>query len=234
MTFKWRETRLWVIGKKIVPGLCIAFTLIILVIVLTPISFYLAKPLLMDPDLQKTDLIAVLGGGAYRNGILSSASNERLIRGLLLYKEGYAPKILFSGGTISSRSKKIVHTLVKTADSSGINGVEAESMGRIVRNLGIPEKDIAIDAESTQTYGNLKAVKDYMDANGLRSCLITTSPTHMHRSYLVAKKLGMDCHPAPVQDYTQYINGFVGRLDLAAAVMWEYAGLLLYILYGYI
>ena len=50
-----------------------------IVIMFTPLANYMARPLIVDMELRSVDLVAVLGGGAYRNGILSGASNERLI-----------------------------------------------------------------------------------------------------------------------------------------------------------
>ncbi len=210
------------------------FTAAFLVIMFTPLSNYMAKPLTMGPELKKADLIAVLGGGAFPNGVLGGASNERLIHGMLLYREGYAPEIIFSGGTIRKTSKKVLHTILKSEDAGEMDVIEAGIMREVSTKLGIPEEDTSADPSSTNTHGNLERISEYMEARGLETCLIVTSPTHMYRSFMVSEKLGMDCYPAPVSDYTEFIDSALGRLVLFRAVMWEYAGLLLYKLYGYI
>jgi uncharacterized SAM-binding protein YcdF (DUF218 family) len=222
--------RLWALFRAV----SVVFTITVLIIMFTPLSNYMARTLIVAPEFKKTDLIAVLGGGAYVNGVLGGASNERLIQGMILYREGYAPEIIFSGGTIIKPSKKVLHTILKSEDTSLIDVVEAAIMKDVSLKLGIPEQDVAVDAASTHTYGNIKGIKDYMAARGLKTCLIVTSPTHMYRSYRVTQKLGLDCYPAPVRDYTWHISSAVGRLGLFRAVLWEYAGLVVYRFYGYI
>jgi uncharacterized SAM-binding protein YcdF (DUF218 family) len=153
---------------------------------------------------------------------------------MILYREGYAPEMIFSGGSILKLSKKVLHTLSKSEDTSTMDVVEAAIMKEVSLKLGIPKQDVALDAASTHTYGNIRGLMDYMAERGLKTCLIVTSPTHMYRSYSVTQKLGLDCYPAPVRDYTRYINSVVGRLGLFRAVLWEYAGIFLYKFYGYI
>lgn len=210
------------------------FTAGALFIMYTPVSNMMARPLVMEPEIQKAGIIAVLGGGAYKNGALGQASNERLLSGMLLYREGLAPKIIFSGGSILEPSKKIMHTVMRSDAAGDMGAVEARLMEETALSLGIPVKDCAVDAGSTNTYENLKNVKGYMAENGLETCLIVTSPTHMRRSALVARKLGMNFHPAPVTDYTRYRTSALERLNLFHEAMWEYAGLVLYKVYGYI
>ena len=211
-----------------------AFTVIILVVMFTPLANRLAGVLVIEPELEKADVIVVLGGGAYNQEALGGASSERLIRGLLLYKKGYASKILFAGGTIAGTASKIIHTLMGSEGTVRFDAVEAAMMGQIALDIGVPEDDVIIDAESTHTYGNLVVVKRIMDERGLKKCLLVTSPTHMYRSMRVAERLGLDCIPAPVEDYTRDVRLSTERLALMRAVLWEFAGLALYRIYGYI
>src|SRR3989304_6569333 len=96
----------WVDGlKTIFFGLCAIFTLTVFVFMFTPLANVLARPLVMEPDVKKSDLIIVMGGGAYPNGGLGEASGGRFLTGLLLYKEGLAPRLFFAGGSISDVSK---------------------------------------------------------------------------------------------------------------------------------
>jgi uncharacterized SAM-binding protein YcdF (DUF218 family) len=210
------------------------FTVTAIIIMYTPISNYMAMPLIVPPEVKKTDLIAVLGGGAYPNGVLGGGSNERLIQGMLLYREGYAPEIIFSGGTIISPSEKVLHTITKSGDTGKIDVVESAIMEDVSLKLGIPDEDVSAEKSSTHTYGNLVGVRDYMERKGFKTCLIVTSPTHTYRSFRVAKKLGLDCYIASVDDYSWYRKTAIGRAGLFREVMWEYAGLFLYRLHGYI
>lgn len=220
---------------RLIKWFSILFTASALIIMFTPVSNLVASRLVVPEELKRSDLIVVLGGGAYRNGLLGHASEERLIRGLLLYRDGYAPKVLFSGGTLLKPSAKIFHTVFgSNAAEDGSKVIESKLMVGIAVKLGLPEKAFAADTLSNNTYENLKETKKFMEANGLKSCLIVTSPTHMTRAAFVAKKLGLDFHPAPVRDYTGYRTTAAERVSLFREAAWEYLALLLYGAYGYI
>lgn len=122
-----------------------------------------------------------------------------------------------------------------TGSASGLmDSVEAAVMEKTAKGLGIPEADMAVDAYSTNTYENLVDVKEYMEKNGLRSCLLVTSPAHMLRASLVARKLGLECSPAPVGDYTRLRRSGIDRIALAREAAHEYAGILFYRIKGYL
>lgn len=218
----------------IIKWFCFVFTAIALFIIYTPIANVMARPLVVKESLGKADIIVVLGGGAFKNNVLAAASNERLIRGLLLYKEGWASRIMFTGGAIESKAAKIVHTLTRSTDKGVIVVSEGGLMGEIALKLVAPEKAVVIDHTSTNTYENLLHAKKYMDENGLKSCIIVTSTIHMQRASLIAKKLGLSYHAAPIKDYTMYRVGGLGRINLMDEVLWEYAAIALYRYYGYI
>lgn len=209
-------------------------------IMFTPIANLLARPLVVKETLGKVglpqgaDIIVVLGGGAFKNGVLAGASNERLIRGLLLYKEGWAPRIMFTGGAIESKAAKIAHMLTQSTDKSVIVASEGGLMGDVALRLVVPEKAAVIDPLSTNTYENLLHAKKYMDEKGLKSCIIVTSSLHMKRASLVAEKLGLLYYAAPIKDAARYRTGGLGRINLMDELLWEYAAIALYRFYGYI
>ena len=225
----------WVDGlKTLFFGFCFVFTLAVLAVMFTPLANVLARPLIMEPAIKKSDLIVVMGGGAYPSGVLGKASGERFLTGILLYKEGFGKKVFFAGGTITGTSKKIIHTISKSNERGAMDVVESAIMLDIAKKIGVSEGSIYADVSSTNTYANLLAAKAYMKKNNLKTCLIVTSPTHMYRSWRVSEKLGLYCGPAPVKDYTGYANSAIDRLELAWKVFWEYAALELYRAYGYI
>jgi len=209
------------------------FTLGMLLVMYTPLSNWLARPLVVEEGLRKADLIVVLGGGSYRNS-LTGASSERLLRGLILYREGYAPRIIFSGGAPEGLSRKLLHTVLGIKPRAKTQSSEADLMGNAASSLGVPDKDRAIDEAALDTYENLVNVRKYMSESGLKTCLIVTSPTHMRRAELIARKLGLECYPAPISDYTGEMKGPFERLALFKETVWEYGGLAIYRLYGYI
>jgi len=212
-----------------------AFTAVFLIIMFTPVANYAAKTLIVrHPEPGAADIIAVLGGGAYKNGVLGSASSERLIKGLILFKSGNAPRIIFSGGTIIEPSRKFMHTVFKRDRSVAIGIQESEIMRDTALIFGVPDEAAEADPASTNTYENLVNISAYMNDKGLKKCILVTSPTHMLRALLVSKALKLDCDAAPVDDYTAQRSGALDRLSLFREVLWEYAALALYKVYGYI
>lgn len=220
--------------KRLIKGFAVLFTAIFFLAAYTPLANVAARPLILPEQLVKSDVIIVLGGGAYENGVLGAPSNERLLRGLLLYKNSLAPAIIFSGGAITSASTKFIHTITASDDRSAINAPEAAVMYDTAVALGIPKNDMSVDGRSTNTRENLKDVKELMIKNAQKTCLIVTSSTHIMRAMLIAEKLGMDCAPAPVIDTTALRRSAMDRITLFHSVLWEYAGLVLYRVYGYI
>lgn len=223
---------------------CVLFTGFIFLISFTPIVNWMAKGLVVTPLVKKSDVIAVLGGGVYKNGVLTSATSERFIHGIILFKKGYGEKLFFTGATIKELDKKIM-SAADLSDDSDVNSAEStmsgasrynegQTMFATVYNMGIPPESIAYDDRATHTYANMVELKKYMDFNKLSTCMIVTSPTHMYRAMGASEKAGLDCTPAPVDDYTGEITSSTGRLSLFYTILWEYAGLVFYKLYGYI
>ena len=218
---------------RVIKAFCYAFAATGIFFIYTPAANWMAGPLVMEPELKSAGLVVVLGGGAYENGSLSSASMERLIHGLRLYKKGYAERVIFSGGTIKDPKDKLIHTV------TGLSGelmdvVESAIMADIAIGLGMDEAGMAVDASSTNTYENILYAQEYMAKNGLNDCLLVTSPVHMYRAWRVVKKLGLDCSPAPVADNTPLRTSGVDRIGLARESAHEYDGLAYYWYKGYI
>lgn len=220
--------------KNIIIWLSIGFTAAMLSVMFTPLANMMARPLVVDETpLQKTDVIAVLGGGAYPNGVLGGASNERLLRGLILYRQGYGKTVIFTGGSVNSMRDKLGHTVLGSRAEMTVIG-ESVLMRQAALGLGMSEADTVFDDRSLNTYENLVFVRAYMEEKGLESVTIVTSPTHMRRAELIAKKLGLKFQSAPVADYTEYRRGAIDRLSLFRETLWEYLALVLYSIYGYI
>ncbi|OGP18756.1 MAG: hypothetical protein A2054_10070 [Deltaproteobacteria bacterium GWA2_55_10] len=220
--------------KNIIIWLSIGFTAAMLSVMFTPLANMMARPLVVDETpLQKTDVIAVLGGGAYPNGVLGGASNERLLRGLILYRQGYGKTVIFTGGSVNSMRDKLGHTVLGSRAEMTVIG-ESVLMRQAALGLGMSEADTVFDDRSLNTYENLVFVRAYMEEKGLESVTIVTSPTHMRRAELIAKKLGLKFQSAPVADYTEYRRGAIDRLSLFRETLWEYLALVLYKIYGYI
>jgi len=96
------------------------------------IGFYLSP----QDSLQKADAIVVVSGGK---------TQSRAAKGIDPYKEGYAPKIIFSGAAL---------------DEGPSN---AFAMRDLALSEGVPAKSILIDEKSQNTYENAVNSKTILD-----------------------------------------------------------------------
>lgn len=122
---------------------------------------------LVDEDpLEKSDLIFVLGG----------ARVERWLEGVELYKEGWAPKLLLSAGSIEPIERQLRE-----------RGVTYPREGDLARAaviaLGVPASAVSVLPEPTDnTAAEAAAVRGIMTAERLRSVIVVTSSYHTRRA----------------------------------------------------
>jgi uncharacterized SAM-binding protein YcdF (DUF218 family) len=103
----------------------------------------------------------------------------RVDHAVSLYEDGYAPKIIMSGGT----------------DEDNVN--EAETMKKIAIKAGVPESDILTEKNSRSTYENFTLSQKILNKLGLHSVIIVTEPYHIARAGLVASKLHYEYSLSP-------------------------------------
>jgi len=132
-----------------------------------------------DP-LQKSDLIFVFGGGG----------ETRPKEATRLYKEGWAPKVLFTGH--------------KGSFMKDVEITEAEAFANIAMKEGVPQEDIILEKESLNTVENAtKSIALLKDRGELPKRLILIQIAYqMRRAYLTFKAAAdwnpeLIKHPAP-------------------------------------
>ena len=124
-------------------------------------------------DLQDVDCIIVLGCQVKPNGVPSDMLKDRLERGIALYKDGAAPKLLMSG------------------DHGRKEYNEVGAMKDYAMDAGIPSKDIFMDHAGFSTYETMYRAKEIF---GARKVLIVTQEYHLYRSIYIAEKMGMEAY----------------------------------------
>ncbi|MSR68377.1 YdcF family protein [Candidatus Saccharibacteria bacterium] len=135
-------------------GWLVAIILAILLvgfILLIGVGFYLSPQ--DNPD--KADAIVVVSGGQ---------TTSRAEKGIDLYKQGYAPNIIFSGASL---------------DDGPSN---AFAMRDQALASGIPAKDIYIDEKSQNTYENAVNSKAILQSLTATKVILVTSPYHQRRA----------------------------------------------------
>jgi uncharacterized SAM-binding protein YcdF (DUF218 family) len=165
---------------RIIFNIFITITAIVIVIGIYIFANAISIKLYSEKDeRQKADAIIVLGASSW-NGKVTPVFKERINHGIYLYNEGYAKKIIFTGGY-----------------GKGSNTSDAKAAEIYAKNNGVPETDILCEEESTVTLDNLKFSKEIMDENNLKSAIIVSDPLHMKRAMLCAKDAGIDAYSSP-------------------------------------
>lgn len=95
-----------------------------------------------------------------------------------LYLNGYSDKLIFSGGL-----GKITYKLW--------NETEAEKFAKIAIARGVPDKDIYLEKESTNTGDNFKFSKRLIEREKLdiKSCIVVCKPYDEKRAYAAFMKI---------------------------------------------
>jgi uncharacterized SAM-binding protein YcdF (DUF218 family) len=170
---------------------------------------FMEKILYLGDTPHHADAIIVLSGDMEPYFLRTKKAVE-------LYKNGYAPYIIFSG--------------------YGAGGDNAEFLSRIALHYHISKQAIIIEPNARTTYENFLFSKPIILKHGFKSLLIVTSPYHQLRAYLVAIKLfkGTDVMIYNCASHRPYDSGggIKNRIKEWRFVMMEYFKLLGYYLLG--
>jgi uncharacterized SAM-binding protein YcdF (DUF218 family) len=170
--------------RNILASLGVAFISLICVCLFTSVPNDLFTLLKVEPKLENADAIVVLGAGVTEGGKPSRFSLERTVDGVILFKQNYAPYMIFSGGW----------------DHDGYIS-SAEAMADTAIKLGVPESRILVEDKSHDTHENAINTAAIMKANGLQSAILVTSDSHMKRSAILFSKQNLLIYPAPVEEF---------------------------------
>ncbi|WP_269789787.1 YdcF family protein [Stenotrophomonas sp. Iso1] len=121
------------------------------------------------------DAIIVLGAAAY-DAKPSPVFEERIRHGLDLYHQGYASKLIFTGGFGGSRARFS----------------ESQVARRYALKQKVPAADILIETKSRTTRQNLVEAKQVMAKNNLHRVIVVSDPLHMARALRLSKELNID------------------------------------------
>jgi len=126
-----------------------------------------------QPELGHADLGVVLGATVHPNGQPSTALRARLDEALLLYRQGYFPLVMVSGGL-------------------GREGhQEAEVMKAYLTARGVPEAAIVVDNDGNDTYLTARHTAQLLHARKLRSVLVISQYFHLPRCRLALARFGV-------------------------------------------
>ncbi|MGB8643955.1 MAG: YdcF family protein [Anaerolineae bacterium] len=121
---------------------------------------FASLPLTAQETLQHADAILVIGG---------DHKPERIARTAQLYRDGYAPFVLISAGTIVQEGDEKLP--------------EAQVMLGQALKAGIPRDAILLEQDSQTTLQNAVDSHPILEAHQIRSILLVTSAYHSRRAH---------------------------------------------------
>lgn len=131
---------------------------------------------------ENADCIMVLGCQVKEDGRLSHMLEDRLKRGVALYKAGAAPKLLMSG------------------DHGRTNYNEVQAMKQYAIDQGVPAEDIFMDHAGFSTYESVYRARDIFQ---VKRIIIVSQEYHLYRALYTAKALGLESWGV-ASDYRTY------------------------------
>jgi uncharacterized SAM-binding protein YcdF (DUF218 family) len=195
-----------------------AYGIALLIILYTPLTDWMAQPLMPSSDAGPSDAIILLSAWARVDGELNDSGLRRAITASELYHRGIAHTIVITGGRPTSPDA----------------GDALEASVRFLGELGVPRSSIVVEDQSPNTRGSAVNVAALARIRGWRRLVLVTDGTHMRRTRLAFTHEGLQVTSEPTR--TWLIDGDQPwlRLEKLDAIAHEYGGLLYYRARGWI
>lgn len=158
---------------------CIGLILLIITsisVYLTPDDLKSCKQNTAFGECTRVDAIVAVSGGD---------TNSRADEAIKLYKEGWAPRIIFSGAA---------------ADPTGPSN--AEAMSRRATGAGVPESAVVTEEFSRTTAENALNTSEFIKEQSIKNIILVTSAYHQRRaslefSSILGPSVAIANHPVP-------------------------------------
>lgn len=135
-----------------------------------------------DDQARDVDAIVVLGAAQY-DGVPSPVLQARLDRALELYREGHAEVIVTTG-----------------SNQAGDRFTQGFAGFTYLREFGVPEGDILVVTDGTNTYEELSATANALRAEGVGDeVLLVSDPYHALRAVEIAREVGLQAWFSPTE-----------------------------------
>ena len=148
----------------------------------------LASPLTVPASRQRgSHAVAILGapvgvgGGGF--GGLPPVLAERLAAGLELYESGLSDLVCVTG-----------------------TRAEAEALAAAARDRGVPDTDLLIDRDASNTRENAANLAELLSARGRTTVWVATQPFHSRRACFWFRRFGLEPLACHLPDSLQYAD----------------------------
>jgi uncharacterized SAM-binding protein YcdF (DUF218 family) len=191
--------------------------LLFLVVAFTPtvnvLSFWLMPS---RSDTESAEAIVVLGaGGVTPQGALSRTSLHGTIDGVLLYRKGAAPLVVFSGSPDGARD-------------------EATVRADLARDCGLPSSAILTSSLARTTREEALRIQSLLNSRGIRKVILVVDGPGTFRAVRTFERLGFVVVPQPSYTALELGGGAEDRLNLLRQVAIEFVARVYYRLAGFL
>lgn len=125
------------------------------------------------------DAIIVMGAAQYL-GRPSPVLKARLDHGVALYRRGFAPRLVLTGGT-----------------AEGDTASEAAVSRAYVMRAGVADSALLLENDGRTTRESMRAVARLLRTRGTTSVIVVSDPFHVFRAALLARRHGLDVVTSP-------------------------------------
>ena len=198
---------------RILGAICVV---LFLIVALTPVPNVLYAWMAVPSRLEPAQAIVVLGSSVNEDGILEDESLRRAIQGILLYRKGLSPRILFTGYTLPG------------------GPAEAQVRGALARQLGMPDEAVLVETRARTTREEAALAAAMLQGQGIRRILLVTDEIHLVRAQRLFARAGFEVLPAPAAEPSRTSTAPEGRLNLARIVLGEALAQVYYRTAGYL
>lgn len=211
----WRKNMGRLFGKARRRILAAAFVLYLLLFY-TPFIWLVGEPLRQSSIPERSDVIAVMGGGVGESGRPGQGHEERVDTAIRLLRDGVSGRIIYLSGY-----KYIMK--------------EADVMKALSVSMGVDESRILVDNKPVNTYEMVRDLSQLLRDNGWGSVVIVSSPYHMLRLKLLCDKYlkGVRIAYVPVRRSSFYTRDSKVRWSQIEGILREYLAILYYKIKGY-
>jgi vancomycin permeability regulator SanA len=177
--------------RSIVPLVLVLAALVVIPVAASAVSVWRAAHTDEASEVDRADVILVLGAAQY-GGEPSPIFRGRLDHGALLYRKGFADRIMVLG---SGREGDVM--------------TEAEAGARYLVNNGLPGHAVQASPVGRTTYDSLRGAVREMRARDLDTAFLVSDPWHNLRIRRMARDLGIEgyvsatWHSAARSQYTR-------------------------------
>ncbi len=194
-----------------------AYGVFFFIVMYTPASDWMVKPLFVWPQVTQANAIVLLTSYATPNRILNEEGIWRTLEAARLYRAGTAPVILVSGGR-----------------SEGLVGDSSAAMATLLNDLGIPKTAVEFERVSLSTHESAVNVAKLARIRGWTRIALVTDATAMRRARAAFVREGIAVSPAPSMLWELGWEQPYDRLRKFQGALHEYGGLLYYWWQGWI